>query len=170
MTRSSLIVASLLALSLTAPAIAQRVRLDDSPSPQQMYSLDLHWRPHEIGRAIQAMFSDQPAALPPLSGYLPGVDIRLNTRDFVGQRVRIYLTLPVAIAGVQNARDIEISWHTRGQFLAGSLRPGHEALVFEGVIEQPVTVGVFDFVLAVEPGNLADSFVFEPHYELEVTL
>ncbi len=40
-------------MAMAQPAMAQRYSLDDSLSPQQVYSLSLEWRPHEIGRAIQ---------------------------------------------------------------------------------------------------------------------
>lgn len=158
----------LLLLALALPASAQRYQLDDSLSPRQIYSLTLEWQPHEMGRAIRALFADEASQLPPLNGTLHSVDVRLDASDFIGQRVRIFLSLPPAIAGVSGLHNMELSWRTQGQMHAGSVRPGQEAMIFEGVVKRPVIDDVFDFVLSVNAGDVSDSFTIEPGYELEI--
>ncbi len=159
---------AVLIMSVATPVLAQRYQLDDSLSPRQIYSLTLEWQPVEMGRAIQAMFADEPSRLPPLSGTLRSVDVRLNAGEFVGQRVRIFLSLPPAIAGLQGPGSMQLTWRTQGQLHAGSVRPGQEAMIFEGVVERPIISDIFDFSLSVDAGDVTDSFVFEPEYELEV--
>jgi len=160
----------LLTLLVASNSLAQRVMLDDTLSPQQVFSLDLSWQPHDVARALTGMLSDQPSALPPLIGYVPGVEIRLNTVDFVGQQVRIFLSLPAGITGDISTAGIELAWEASGAFLSGSVRPGQETLIYEGVLEAPVTSGTFDFILSIDDGGIPDSFNLEPDYELEVIL
>ncbi|MBL4850861.1 MAG: hypothetical protein JKY90_01065 [Gammaproteobacteria bacterium] len=162
------ILAALLQM-LTLPAFAQqRIVLDDSLSPQQTYSLDLKWSPQDINQAISAMLNGQPSALPPLTGRLPNVDIRLNTRDFIGQAGRIFLSLPITESGTHSPSNIQLSWRTRGNFLSGSVRPGQSTLVFDGIIDQAITSDVFDFILSIENGDVPDNFTLEPDYEIEI--
>jgi len=155
-------------LLATIPAQAQRQLLDDSLSPRRNFSLELKWNIQEMERAINAMINDNATALPPLTGRLSHVETRLDTRQYVGQRARIYLLVPVSFAGTHSPHNMLLSWETRGQFLAGSTRPGQSTLIFEGIIEQPVTSDVFDFTIAIEQGDVPDSFILETDYEIEV--
>ena len=157
------------ALLLNQPAFAQRITLDDSLSPRQNYRLELKWNPQQIGRAVAAMINGRSSSLPPLTGRLPNVDTRLDTRAFVGQHARIYLKLPVTNAGTHSPNNLELSWKTRGKFLSGSVRPGQSTLVFEGPIEDAVTREVFDFVVRIENGDVPEHFILEPEYEIEIT-
>ncbi len=159
----------LLLQTLALPAFAQqRIALDDLLSPQQIYSLDLKWSPQDIRQAIGAMLNGRTSALPPLTGRLPNVDIRLNTRDFIGQAGRIFLSLPITETGTHSPNNIQLSWRTRGTFLSGSVRPGQSALVFDGIIDQAITSEVFDFILSIENGDVPDNFTLEPSYEIEI--
>jgi hypothetical protein len=159
----------LVALSVTShAAFAQRVLLDDSLSPQQNFALNLDWGPADVSRALTAMLANQDAPLPPLRGFLGGVNVRLDTRDYVGERVRIFMSVPGAIPGDNSSGTLELEWQARGAFESGSLRPGQEALIFEGILESPVLDGTFDFVISMTSVGAADSFNFELTYELEV--
>ena len=155
-------------LLVSADALAQRIRLSDLLSPQQIYTLDLAWHPNEVARAVNAMLNDQVAAFPPLQGIVSGVEIRLNTEAYVGQRVRIYLVLPAMIVADPSAGTLQLSWDENGDFLSGSVYAGQEALLFEGVLEKPLTSGILNFVLLVESDGIPDSFSIEPYYELEL--
>jgi hypothetical protein len=159
--------AVLLALAAT-PAPAQRARLDDSLSLVESHPVELGWSQGQINTALQALAAGADGGLPPMSGRIPGVQVRLKTRDFVGRAARIFLTLPVSMSGVENPADLELRWEASGAFLPGSLRPGQSTLVFEGVIEQDVTSVIFDFLLLLENPGLSDTFTVEPFYEIEV--
>jgi hypothetical protein len=143
-------------------ASAQRVRLDDSPSLVNSAHIDLAWETD----AIAALAVAQPAnirELPPATGRLPGVDVRLDTREFVGRQARIFLS----IEGLGEAADVRLAWEAGGRFLAGSVRPGQATLVFEGLIEQPVTGGVFSFILEVGEVSAVPQNSLEVIYEIE---
>lgn len=154
---------AILALLLAAgTAAAQRVRLDDSLSPVDSVHIDLAWNTDDIA----ALAIAQPGgfdASPPATGRLPGVEVRLDTREFVGREARIFLS----IQGPGEAADVRLGWEARGRFLAGSVRPGQATLVFEGLIEQPVTSGIFNFVLEVVEVSALLQNSLEVIYELE---
>jgi hypothetical protein len=93
MKRWRMAIAGGLALTLAAPiAIAQRTRLDDSLSPVPTYPVELAWGPAEIRRALNALVAGTPNSMPPVSGRVANVEVRLDTRDFVGRAARIYVT------------------------------------------------------------------------------
>jgi len=149
-------------------ASAQRVRLDDSLSLVDSHPVELGWSQGQIDAALQALVVGADDALPPMSGRVPGVQVRLDTRAFVGRTARIYLSLPVSMSGVENPADLELRWEAGGVFLPGSVRPGQATLVFEGVVEQDVTSVVFDFLLLLDNAGIGHSFTVEPFYEIEV--
>ncbi len=151
-----------------ADTLAQRVRLSDALSPQQNYSLDMARQSHEITHMISAMLNGNAAAMPPLMGIVPGVEIRLNTSEYTGQNVRIYLVLPATITADPSMGSLQLSWEVSGDFLPGSVHAGQEALLFEGELKNPVASGTFNFMLLVDSDEIEDSFIVEPYYELEV--
>lgn len=154
--------AALALLLLAGTASAQRVRLDDSPSPVDSLHVDLAWETD----AIAALATARPSSvddLPPATGRLPGVDVRLDTREFIGRQARIFLS----IQGLGEAADVRLAWEAGGRFLEGSVRPGQSALVFEGLIEQPLTSGIFSFFLEVGEVSAVPQDSLEIIYELE---
>ena len=157
-----------LAVGICADAGAQRMRLNDIPSPTETYSIDLQWQAAQIRQVLTAMAGGDVAGAPPLTGNVSGVQVRFDTRAFVGKRARIFFALPSAINGVESSANIEVRWQTSGPFLAGAVRPGQSTLIFEGVIEQPVTGFVMDMTVALQNGATADTFYLEPYYELEL--
>jgi len=162
---------TLLGLLMTlvmANAMAQRVRLDEFLLPNQNYAIDLQWNAAEIKRALNAMLADGSSRMPPLVGRVNGVEVRLDTRAYVGQRARIFLALPILISGMDSPSDLELRWESSGRFLSGAARPGQSTLIFEGVLDEPVTSLVMDFLLALENGGTADAFSLEPVYEIEL--
>jgi hypothetical protein len=152
-----------LTLILAAGTVsAQRVRLDDSLSPTQALHVDLAWQTADLAAMAFALPTNAPD-LPPASGRLPGVEVRLDTREFVGQQARIFLS----IQGLGEAADVRLGWEANGRFLAGSVRPGQATLVFEGLIEQPVTSGIFSFTLEIGEVSAVPQNSLEVIYELE---
>ena len=94
--------------------------------------------------------------------------MRLDTRDYVGRRVRIYVTLPTAMAGLASPSDLELRWDVTTPFIPGTTRPGQSTLVFEGTIDASVTSAIFTFSLRLDRSPDADTFAVEPYYELEI--
>ena len=143
-------------------ASAQRVRLDDSPSPVDSLHIELAWETDAIAALALAQQANVDE-LPPATGRLPGVEVRLDTREFVGSQARIFLS----IQGLGESPDVRLGGEAGGRFLAGSVRPGQATLVFEGLIEQPVTSGVFSFTLEVGEASALPQNSLEVIYELE---
>jgi len=167
MTAASAIVAAV-TLVLAAPALyAQRIELDDSLSPADLHRVDLSPLPGSLSGAMSAILSGGDAEVV-LIGQVPGVDVRLNTRAYIDASARIYLTLPLLVAGLDGASGLELRWEATGPFLPGTLRPGQSALVFDGTVTDAVTRGTFDFVFVLENGLGAESFDMEPVYEIEI--
>ena len=159
---------ALLLVFTAAPVSAQRVRLDDSLSPTQSYAVDMSWSPGELHRALSALMAGASDAGPPLTGHIANVEVRLDTRDFVGESARIYLALPSLISGLESSAGFELRWDAGEEFLSGAVRPGQSTLVFDGTIEASVMSAVFSFLLVLEDGTVADLFEVEPTYELEI--
>ncbi|NIW25409.1 MAG: hypothetical protein GWN29_13060 [Gammaproteobacteria bacterium] len=103
-----------------------------------------------------------------LTGQIANVEVRLDTRDYVGSSARIFLNLPSLIGGLGSPAGLELRWDASNPFYSGSVRPGQSSLVFDGRIEQPVTAAVFSFVLMLEGGADAPVFDVEPYYEIEL--
>lgn len=167
MTRLTVTVLTLCSLA-AGNAAAQRLRLDDSLSPVDTFAVALSWQPGAVRQAVAALMADAPNAGPPLSGRIDNVEVRLDTREFVGRNARIYLTLPATIAGLASPGDLELEWDATSPFIAGAVRPGQSTLVFDGEIESVVTSAVFAFALRLDRGADTDTFDVEPHYELEI--
>lgn len=60
------------------------------------------------------------------------VNIRIDTRQWVGRSGRIYMVLPR-----DQASNIEAVWTTQGRLQAGRLVSGERALVYAGQITTP---------------------------------
>ena len=150
-------------LLVAGTASAQRVRLDDSLSPVDSLHVDLAWEADALLMSGRLSAARAGAPPPPATGRLPGVDVRLDTREFAGQQARIFLS----IAGLAESADFELRWETGGRFLPGTVRPGQSALVFEGLIEQPITSAVFSFFLSVGDDDISQNGL-EVIYEIEV--
>jgi hypothetical protein len=158
----------LLLTMVSTSAEAQRVKLDDSLSPTETYPVNLSWAPGEIKRSLNSLIAGTEDAGLPLTGGISNVEVRLDTRDFVGADARIYLTLPALVSGLDSPAGLELSWEASDQFLSGAVHPGQSTLVFDGTIEAPVTSAIFNFLLVLDTDTSADSFELEPIYELEV--
>jgi hypothetical protein len=83
------------------------------------------------------------------------------------QRVRIFLVVPLTIAGLQSAESFEVSWASGGQFLSGRARPGQRALLFEGLIEQAVLSDTMDFSIRADAGQMVGAIEYETIFEIE---
>jgi len=150
------------------PAQAQRVRIDDSLSPVDTFAVQLSWGAADLRRALNALMAGTPDAGPPMTGRVANVELRLDTREFVGDSARIYLTLPPLIDGLGSPPGLELSWQASGAFLPGAVVPGQSTLVFDGVIDAPVMSASFSFMLSLQGGAESEVFDVEPYYELEV--
>jgi hypothetical protein len=110
------------ALLLPVLACAATYRLDDSASHAVPPNVQMQWR-----SALPGLNNDNDVEAQ------IRVNIRVDTRLWVGRTGRIYMVLP------QDAGPrIVAQWQTQGRLLPGRLVSGERALVFAGPITQPM--------------------------------
>ena len=136
--------------------------LDDTASPRQQIRFQFEW----VGGRGDP-FEQTPAELNRMSARLDNVEVRLDTRDQMGQRAQIYLRIPEQVSGMRDSSGLTVSWNTRGRFAVGKATAGNRALLFDGVIDQPQLIEFFDFTLLMDARQLAGTLRLEPIYEIE---
>ncbi len=159
---------ALVCLFACLDAEAQRSELSDNLSPRQNYVLELAFSPEMVNQALAAMFESDDATLPPLRGRLTDVEVRLDVSEYVGSRARIFMSIPRNIAGDSSGTTLDTDFRGRGDFESGSIRPGQEALIYDGVIDGGVISGAFDFVISITNTGSDDTLDFELAYEIEI--
>ena len=149
----------LAALISCSPAYAER--LDDSLSPQQQFDVELVWKEQHNTENLDRR------ELNALIAQARHVEIRLNTAPYVGQRGRIYITLPLNIRGTADSSALRMSWTTNGLFSNGSLTAGNRVRLFEGEITERVMTDVFDITFEIDARQVYNNLRFEPVYDIE---
>ncbi|MDZ4283137.1 MAG: hypothetical protein U1C04_20520 [Hydrogenophaga sp.] len=118
MTRSQRLVIAALGMLAFGPGLANPFRLDDSLSYTVPPNVQMQWLPFARGQmnagGMEAWVT---------------VNIRIDTRDWIGRTGRIYMVLPR-----DEASSIEAVWTTQGRLQAGRLVSGERALVYAGTI------------------------------------
>jgi len=109
---------AMLGALMAGAVLANPHRLDDSLSHTVPPNVQMQWLPLTRGQsnagAMEAWVR---------------VNIRIDTRDWIGRSGRIYMVLPR-----DQASSIEAVWTTQGRLQAGRLVSGERTLVFAGVI------------------------------------
>ena len=153
--------ALLLLMSLSAALPASAERLDDSLSTQQQFDLDLNWKQQRNTENLNER------ELNALSARAPRVEIRLNTARYVGQRGKIFISLPIDIRGTGDSSALRMSWTTNGLFSNGSLTAGNRAKLFEGEITGAVMDDVFDITFDIDARQVYNNLRFQPVFDIE---
>ena len=136
--------------------------LDDSLSTQQQFDLDLVWKQQLNTEDLDTREFNA------LTAQARHVEIRLNTAPYVGQRGRIFITLPLSIRGTVDSSALRMSWTTNGRFSSGSLTAGNRVRLFEGEITEPVMTDVFDITFEIDARQVYNNLRFEPVYDIEL--
>lgn len=118
MTAARTLTALVLGLLLGSAALANPHRLDDSASHTVPPNVQMQWRP----------LSARGGAEPGMEAWLR-VNLRIDTRAWVGRSGRIYMVLPR-----DESASLEAVWTTQGRLLPGRLVPGERTLVHAGAI------------------------------------
>jgi len=153
--------ALLLLICLFAALPASAERLDDSLSTQQQFDLDLNWKQQRNTENLNER------ELNALSAHAPRVEIRLNTARFVGQRGKIFISLPIGIRGTGDSSALRMSWTTNGLFSNGSVTAGNRAKLFEGEISDAVMEDVFDITFDIDARQVYNNLRFQPIFDIE---
>ncbi len=137
-------------------------RLDDSLSTRQQFDVDLVWKERHNTENLDTR------ELNALIAQARHVEIRLNTAPYVGERGRIYITLPLNIRGTADSSALRMSWTTNGLFSNGSLTAGNRVKLFEGEITERVMTDVFDITFEIDARQVYNNLRFEPVYDIEL--
>jgi hypothetical protein len=152
---------TLACLALAAAMPAGAVKLDDSLSPRQNVDVNIDWR---YSSNLENLDEEQFNAL---YSTVRNFEVRLNTAQFTGRQVRIYLSLPVVIRGLDDPAGMRLSWITRGVFSDGTVTPGTRSLLFDGIITGAVLIDILDFTIEIDGRSFNNPITFEPEYEIE---
>ena len=136
-------------------------RLNDSQSPRQTVNLKLRWAhqadsEHASNRDLRQLIA-----------VASDVEVRLDTMQYVGKDVRIYLALPIQINGLSGSDGLTLSWQTRGALYPGSTTPGNRFLIFKGRLDVPQLIESFKFKLTVDANRLTGKLRYAPIFEIE---
>jgi len=140
---------------------ALAAKLDDSPSPRQRIDVRTRWL-HDGDnlsdpKLLNAMIAD-----------VANLDVRLNTAAYVGKRGRIYMAVPQLVPGLRSPEGMRIEWRTRGMFQPGSVLPGGRALLYDGLIEKPITGDILDVSIFLDARDTGAGLRFEPRFEIDL--
>ena len=149
----------LMCLSAALPASAER--LDDSLSTQQQFDLDLNWKQQRNTENLNER------ELNALSARAHRVEIRLNTKPYIGKRGKIFISLPIDIRGTGDSTALRMSWTTNGVFSNGSITAGNRAKLFEGEISDAVMGDVFDITFDIDARQVYNNLRFQPVFDIE---
>jgi hypothetical protein len=137
---------------MTATAGANPHRLDDSLSHTVPPNVQMQWLPLKSGQAFAGG----------MEAWVR-VNIRIDTRDWMGRSGRIYMVLPR-----DQASDIEAVWTTQGRLQAGRLVSGERTLVFAGTIPAATLEDQIHVRLRSNADWTSSSRRLNFHFELDV--
>lgn len=109
--------ASLALLVGSSSSFGATVRLDDSGSFALQPTVQMQWR------------SAMPRTLGPATEARVQVQIRIDTRAYVGKQGNIYMVLPL-----DPGPQLSAEWQTQGRLLPGRVISGQRTLVYAGPI------------------------------------
>ncbi len=133
-------------------AMANPHRLDDSLSHTVPPNVQMQWLPMARG---QSSASGMEAWV--------RVNIRIDTRDWVGRNGRIYMVLPR-----DQASSMEAVWTTQGRLQAGRLVSGERTLVYAGTIPGATLEDQMQVRLRSNADWTSNSRRLNFHFELDV--
>lgn len=140
-----------LGVLVAGSALANPHRLDDSQSHTVPPNVQMQWLPMVRGQSASGMEA------------WVRVNIRIDTREWVGRSGRIYMVLPR-----DQTSSIEAVWTTQGRLLAGSLVSGERSLVFAGTIPGATLEDQLQVRLRSNADWSSNSRRLNFHFELDV--
>ncbi|WP_439520503.1 hypothetical protein [Hydrogenophaga sp.] len=139
--------------ALLSPALwANPHRLDDSLSYTVPPNVQMQWLPIRSGQAYAGG----------MEAWVR-VNIRIDTRSWVGRTGRIYMVLPR-----DQASDVEATWSSQGRLQPGRLVSGERALVFAGAIPGATLEDQLQVRLRSNADWQSNSRRLNFHFELDV--
>lgn len=145
------IAAAMLAVQLAGPAGAATFLVDDSQSTVLDANLPLQWR------------SLSPAGSDHQVQGVTRVQVKLDTRAWVGKSVRMYMALPAQAGGAVQAR-----WQALGPLLSGQLSSGQRGLVWSGVVPSAILEDVLTVTIQTDGRLLSSAQLLRFYFEVDV--
>ena len=140
-----------LALALDGPAQAASFAVDDSRSTVLNASLPMQWRSISPARGDHQVQG------------VTRVQLKLDTRQWVGQFGRIYMTLPA-----QPSAMLEARWRTQGPLLSGQLSSGQRGLMWSGVIASGLLEDVLTVTIQTDGRLLSSAQMLRFSFEIDL--
>ena len=140
-----------LTLALDAPALAASFPVDDSRSTVQDSNLPMQWRsisPAQGDHQVQGVTR---------------VQLKLDTRQWLGQFGRIYMSLPAQPSAMVQAR-----WRTQGPLLSGELSSGQRGLIWSGVIASGLLEDVLTVTIQTDGRLLSSGQLLRFSFEIDL--
>ncbi|MDZ4101066.1 MAG: hypothetical protein U1E12_05245 [Hydrogenophaga sp.] len=152
MTRCTHLLVAMGCALLVATAWANPHRLDDSLSHTVPPNVEMQWLPLKSGQSFAGG----------MEAWVR-VNVRIDTRNWVGRSGRIYMVLPR-----DQASNIEAVWTTQGRLQAGRLVSGERALVFVGTVPGTTLEDQMQVRLRSNADWSSNSRRLDFHFELEI--
>lgn len=146
-----IVLALLLFLAPMCGALAGVERVDDSASSVLTPRVNMKWDTAAPVRGQRDTLTGQ-----------MGVEVRLDTRKWVGKMAKIYMTLPIQAVG-----PVQVKWSTRGRFLPGMLQAGNRGLVYAGMIDAPMMEDTMVLLIQADGDRLSDNEQMQFSFEIE---
>ncbi len=146
------LIAMVVCTFMTATAWANPHRLDDSLSHTVPPNVQMQWLPLTPGQSFAGG----------MEAWLR-VNIRIDTRDWIGRSGRIYMVL-----GRDQSSNVEAVWTTQGRLQPGRLVSGERTLVFAGTIPGATLEDQMQVRLRSNADWQSNSRRLNFHFELDV--
>jgi hypothetical protein len=143
--------AAALAVQLAGPAGAATFLVDDSLSTVLDANLPLQWR------------SLSPAGSDHQVQGITRVQVKLDTRVWVGKQVRLYMALPAQAGGA-----VQASWQALGPLLSGQLSSGQRGLVWSGIVPTAMLEDVLTVTIQTDGRLLSSAQLLRFYFEVDV--
>ena len=132
-------------------ALANPHRLDDSMSHTVPPNVQMQWLP----------MARTPSSAAGMEAWVT-VNIRIDTRDWVGRSGRVYMVLPR-----DEASPIEAVWTTQGRLQPGRLVSGERTLVYAGTIRGATLEDQFQVHLRAQADWQSQTRRLNFHFEFD---
>jgi hypothetical protein len=140
-----------LCLSLSGISQAATFLLDDSQSQVMDANLPMQWRSISPSKGDHQVVGTT------------RVQVKLDTRAWVGKFVRIYMVLPA-----QPSSTVVAKWQVQGPMIAGQLNSGQRGLVWSGVVPSALLEDVMTVTVQTDGRFLSAPQLLRFYFEVDV--
>lgn len=140
-----------LSAAFQSPAAAVTFPVDDSRSTVLDSSLPMQWRSLSPSRGDHQVQG------------ITRVQIKLDTRNWVGQFGRIYMALPA-----QPGAQVQANWRTQGPLLSGQLNSGQRGLIWSGLIPAASLDDVLTVTVQTDGRSLSSAQLLRFFFEIDL--